>query len=366
MKCKAVQMALNTGQSGAKRGFTSRRIRQHLRTCAACRTAQTELQWLADRAAAWRSDAPNPALEGRIQQAIGNLPAPALPVGPPAAGIIHWIAALKENPKMKRRIGFTGIALLLVAGGLMTTLQPHAAALTQFAGMQKAMQSVRTVHLSLWENTSMPDRQFCQRETWVQGDKLRQYIPGKLWLISTPDTNWYYIAGKDRLEKQAHQQPPLTFDFARTLDDLKEVRAKGWSVRVESESDAVLRGREVARIQVTETAPTPEQMARRQAQAAEARREEEETARLKGYPSAPAEAKPTPLPILHSRRSLYWVDKATNLPLHSENYEEDNGRWVLTQRADYTYDEQFPANIFDPQDLLRVGRQECGKPNPAR
>ena len=98
-------------------------------------------------------------------------------------------------------------------------------------------------------------------------------------------------------------------------------------------------------------------MALEQAQAAAARREQEENARLKGQLSPPVASKPTPIPILRSRRKLYWVDKATNLPLRVENYEEQDGKWALTQRTDYVYEEQFPANLFDPQDLLRVGRQ---------
>jgi hypothetical protein len=286
---------------------------------------------------------------------------PAFPFTKPASGKIHWILTLKENPQMKRRIGYAGIALSLAIVGLATTSLKHASALPRLAAMRKAMQSVRTAHLSIWENTSIPDGQFHRRELWVQGGLLRLYIPGYLWQISSSDTNWNYIAGKDRLERQAHAQKPVTFDFSQTLSELTEMRKDGnggTGVEIEAGSDTTLRGRQVAQIQLTELAPTAEELLEERAKAAEIRQQQAESDTQKGLaaPVAPVE-KPT-APSLHSWRSLYWVDKVTNLPLHSEDYKEQSGKWALVSRTDYFYNEQFPANLFDPQDLLRVGRQE--------
>jgi len=259
---------------------------------------------------------------------------------------------------MKRRIGFAGIAVLIVAGGLTTTLQRDASALTKFDKMKKAMQNVSSAHLSSWENTMSPDRQFYRRELWVQGNQLRQHIPGKLWLISTPDTNWYYIAEEDRLEQQAHKQLPVTFDISQTLGDVQGIRGDGKGVLIESGPDTVLRGRQVAQIRVTQLAPSSEQIAGEQARAAAFVRDQKEKAQLKGDSVPNEEAKQVTAPSLHSRRSLYWVDKVTNLLLHSEDYVENNGKLILVQRGDYTYNEPISANLFDPQDLVRVGRQE--------
>ena len=54
------------------------------------------------------------------------------------------------------------------------------------------------------------------------------------------------------------------------------------------------------------------------------------------------------------------------MPLHSENNVEENGKWTLVSRLDYSYDERFAASLFDPRDLLRVGRQERGNRKHSR
>ena len=367
MKCSAVQRALSAGQGEERRSLTSSRIRRHLDTCATCRQVQAELDWLTNCAVAWRNDAPPPALQGRISQALQDVAAPVIPIEKPVGSPLSWIVTLKENTTMKRRIGFAGFVLLLAAGGLMTTSLPRASARTRLAEMKKAMQNVRTAHLSIWENTSLPNRQFYQRELWVQGDLLRQYVPGQLWMISSPDTNWYYIADTDQLKREAHTQKPVKFDFSQTLSNLEESHqsGKGNALKIESGSDTILRGRQVAQIWITEIAPTPEQLAEEQAQAERAAQEQAERNAQKGLPPPVMDKQATPATSLHSRRSLYWVDKATDLPLHSEEYVETNGKWALERRTDYFYDEQFPAHLFDPQDLLRVGRQERIAPSKA-
>lgn len=359
MKCSAVQRALSAGQLEEKRNMTSWRIRRHLGCCAACRQVRAELEWLTDRAAAWRNDALPPALQGRIYQAMRDVAAPVIPFGKPVRSHLSWIVTLKENPKMKRRIGFAGIVLVLAAGGLITTAMPHASARTSLTKMKKALQNVRTAHLSIWENTSLPNHQFCRREFWVQDDMLRQYIPGKLWLISSRDTNWNYIAETDRLQKEAHKQDPVKFDFSQVLGYIDELRSadKGLAFEIESGPDTTLRGRSTAQIQITELTLTAEQIAEVQAQAEKA--EQQRVYRNTHKEPIPvSESQPQATPNVPHQRRLYWVDQATDLPLHSEEYVMTNGKWALVNRTDYFYNERFPADLFDPQDLLRVGRQE--------
>jgi|SRR5579871_672662 len=337
MKCDDVQKALSAGALEEGPRWQKWLLRRHLHACTDCQTALSEMQWLASQMPRWRSDEPSPQLEVRIIEALALAPLSTETPSPPqpasSGSLLYRIGKLKEDPIMKRRLAFSLVLILAISTSLLSGSHWQASAVTRLHNMKKAMQSVHNAYVSTWEKGLLPGGKFYVRELWVQGDVLKIHIKGELWQISTRDTNWNYIPPDDRLVRMAHKQAPVTFDFSSTLRDIKGFQKDGMGVRVESGDDTVMNGRPVAVIQITQTVPSQEEI---------------EQDKLK-------------LPLSHSRRSLYWVDKTTDLPLHSEEYEEQNGQWVLVSRADYAYNLPLPTNFFDPQELLREGRRETGR-----
>lgn len=370
MRCKRVRRELSLAALEKDPGLQGRLLRRHLAACFACRAALTEMRRMEALVGDWRSGAPTPDLHNQVQTALGEAvrshsDTTATALRQPWVSffsLAYWVREWKENSIMRRRFTWSMLVAVLVTAGLMSSTLWHASALTHLNRMKSALQGVHSAHVSIWENTSLPDGKFYRRELWVQGSLLRQYIPGKLWMISSPDKNWYYIAEEDHLKQEAHKQAPVTFDFS--VKDFKGVRGDGKGVVVEALRQTTLRGRNVLPIQVTELAPTWDELAAEKARDAQAQRDLEASYRQKGLPppDAQADLTTTRFGAMHSRRSIYWVDQVSNLPLRSEEYAERQGRWELLRRSNYIYDEAFPSSLFSPQDLLRVGRLETKRP----
>ncbi|GEM_PF-4412759 len=312
MNCKRLQQQVCV-QSGTETPLTEA-VQTHLQTCVACAAFAAQLERIDTGLLLWESR-PSPELEARI---FTHIAAQTLPATQPKSRLSAIFAErlwkIKEQRTMKRTLSW---GLAAIATGLVLTsgLQVSRGN-TPLRRMGKAAKSVQSVHLIGWSCESSSDVEASVEngsvhtiadamphriEGWIKDGHWREtksfdvtlYHKGKTWRNTKP--------------VPAETTPPLISAFAFQAVAGDDPFGKGVTYTTQLEADVLADGQAVDKL----------------------------TLETEGNTQSP-------------ERRVFWVDKATYLPLRMEALRFAYERWALVSVLSYDYNLPIDDTLFDP------------------
>ncbi|MCW3053131.1 MAG: hypothetical protein JWN14_2301 [Chthonomonadales bacterium] len=316
-------------------------LEDHLGLCPACRQREAGYDRLVNALSA--QQAPEPTadlLEKALRQARATAP--------------------RENSTPGRtllRVRITVVSVMLIVAviALVGTRPPRALGQALLRKMEAAVGKATTMHVISWRydmteeearNHTWHDGKTPTRgEEWVTHDAmsggdalLGPYLwnaTGYLHYDPTLRQVKYAIANREMNLKESIER---SFNPVAAM---KSAVPPGTYLTLHNFADTVWQGRKVHKMQIAAGPNKP--------------RDGEEI---------PTQQEPGKTPSFGSMprtRQTFWVDSETNLPVHSEQEKEIQGRWVVLLKCDYDYNRPTPTQLFDPKAVRKAAEAHAAR-----
>jgi len=312
-------------------------LETHLAQCPACRQREADYNRLVNALNTQHLSQPTAnLLENALRQARETAPEVSLTPG--------WFPTTL-------RVRITAVSLILVAATilLLATRPQGARGQTILRKMETAIGRATTMHVVSWRFDMTEEE--ARHQTWHDG---KTPVRGEDWIthdaISGGDAQlgpylwnaagYLHYDPTERKVKYIKANPEMNLKATiersfHPVAAMKSAVLPGTYLTLHKAADTVWRGRKVHKLEISSGPNKP--------------RDGEE------IPTQQQEPGKTPPPGSMPRtRQTFWVDSETDLPVHSEQEKEIQGRWVLLLKRDYDYNRPAPVSLFDPEAVRKA------------
>jgi hypothetical protein len=308
----------------------------HLGLCPACRQREEGYDRLVN--ALRTRHAPEPAanlLQNALRQAQETAPRGSLTQG--------------RTTTLRVRIMAVAVVLVVAAIFLVGTRPPGALGQAILRKMEAAVGRATTMHVISWRFDMTEEE--ARNQTWHDG---KTPVRGEYWVTHDASSGSDAQMGPylwnangylrydptERKVKYLLTSPELNLKESiessfHPVAAMKSAVPPGTYLTLYNLADTVWRGRKVHKLQIANGPNKP--------------RDGEEIPTKQQEPG-----KTPPLSMTPRTRQTFWVDSETDLPVHSEQEKEIQGRWVVLVKRDYDYNRPAPAPLFDPEAVRKA------------
>jgi len=346
MNCRQAEQLCSYNRDHALSQQQSQTLQQHMDLCPACRRREHRYRELVTALSVHRM--PDPEVD-LMQLALARVEKEK--ADPRALPTSRWSGLFgKENRTMLRNLTMVVLAGALAGTVLLETYPQKAQGQAVLRKMQRSITQATTLHHATWAylqneveaktHTWQDGKKPVRFDTWLTRDAMRggDELNGPyLWTAKG------YLHYDRNVNKVNYMNPGPEVPLKAAIDDafnpiarMRRSAPPGTYLSVKRLDDTLWQARRVYKIQIASGQTKPAV-------------DEEVTAQEPGK-TPPISQSAFVLPNV---RVTYWVDKATDLPVYSEEEKQIPQRWVLLSRDEYDYTGANPPALLDTDQVRK-------------